>query len=448
MPIPTGFRGGTHAGCMRVQAHVCDTTVDDGADCPQAMTGRFAMTPQSAVAPRAWQGRMLVLVGIVLAAFNLRTAVTSLTPLLDMIGRDFAFGPATAGVLGMLAPLAFAVFGVLTSRITAWIGLERTAALAMALATLGLATRGFVGGTGGMIVTSFVALAGMGIGNVALPPLVKRYFPDRIGTLSSIYITVLQLGTMLPAFVAVPLSDVFGWRVSLGSWALVSLLALLPWLMLLSSAHAHHAEPAGVRPPAGAAVWRSPLAWALCAMFGMTSLNTYALFTWLPRWFVEAGASPSMGGAMLGVFSALGLLSSLVVPQLATRLRQPFLIVIVCLLMFVIGYGGMLWAPLQAPLLWAAALGLVPSTFPLGLVLINLRTRSAAGSTSLSAFVQGVGYAAACLGPIVFGLLHDMTGQWYASVGFLAACMLVMAIGGWIACGKRYLEDEWLRARA
>ncbi|WP_447730081.1 hypothetical protein [Pseudoxanthomonas suwonensis] len=57
-------------------------------------------------------GRALVLAGIVLAAFNLRTAVTSVTPLLDVLGHEFGFGPALAGVLGMVPTAAFAAAGV------------------------------------------------------------------------------------------------------------------------------------------------------------------------------------------------------------------------------------------------------------------------------------------------------------------------------------------------
>src|SRR3546814_3677670 len=90
----------------------------------------------------------------------------------------------------------------------------------MALAALGLVLRSLAGGTGGLLFGSIVALAGMGMGNVVLPPLVKRYFADRVGTLSTLYITVLQLGTILPALVAVPVAAAVGWRISMGAWAL------------------------------------------------------------------------------------------------------------------------------------------------------------------------------------------------------------------------------------
>ena len=121
-----------------------------------------------------WTGRALVLAGILLSALNLRTAVTSLTPLLDLLGSRFGFGPAVVGLFGMLPTAAFAAFGVATPRIAHRIGLEQAALLSMGLAAAGLASRAFAGGAISLAAGCIVALAGMGMGNVVLPPLVKR----------------------------------------------------------------------------------------------------------------------------------------------------------------------------------------------------------------------------------------------------------------------------------
>ncbi len=59
-----------------------------------------------------WAGRLLALLCILLSAFNLRTAVTSLTPLLDSLGQTFGFGSTMTGVFGMVPTAAFAVCGV------------------------------------------------------------------------------------------------------------------------------------------------------------------------------------------------------------------------------------------------------------------------------------------------------------------------------------------------
>ena len=81
-------------------------------------------------------------------------------------------------------------------------------------------------------MATVVTLLGVGVGNVLLPPAVKRYFPDRVGLVTAIYATILSISTAVPALVAVPIADAAGWRVSLGVWFLVALTAAIPWIPL------------------------------------------------------------------------------------------------------------------------------------------------------------------------------------------------------------------------
>ncbi|WP_374013748.1 MFS transporter [Pseudoxanthomonas koreensis] len=403
-------------------------------------------------------GRTLVLAGILLAAFNLRTAVTSVTPLLDVLGRQFGFGTMVAGVVGMIPTAAFAVAGIGTPRLAHRLGLERTAVLSMALAAAGLLWRSLAGGTGGLLAGSAAALAGMGIGNVILPPLVKRYFADWLGPVSTMYITMLQVGTILPALLAVPLAQVAGWRVSMGAWSLLAIASILPWVAVLRIERRADSALARLRnravvagdeapelaaAPAAGRTWATALGWGSALMFGMTSLITYAMFTWLPKLLVEAGASPAFGGAMVALFSTLGLFSALVMPSVAVRMRNPYPIVLACAACHLSAFAGLLWAPMAAPLLWVSLLGLGPSTFPISLILINLRTRTQAGSASLSGFMQGMGYGLSCAGPLLFGALHASSQGWALPFAFLALCVGVLLTGAWFACRPGYLEDRW-----
>src|SRR3546814_10740883 len=115
---------------------------------------------------------------------------------------------------------------------------------------------------------------------------------------------------------------------------------------------------------------------------------------------------------MRALYSALGLSGALSIPALAVRVANPFPRVLACAACHFAGFAGLLWARMAAPLLWVPLVGLGPSTFPLALTLMNLRTRTPAGSASLSGFMQGVGYAVACLGPLLFGVLPEATGGW------------------------------------
>ncbi|WP_181120368.1 CynX/NimT family MFS transporter [Xanthomonas arboricola] len=392
------------------------------------------------------RGRGLVLAAILLSAFNLRTAVTSLTPLLERIADEYAFGAPTMGALGMLPTAAFALTGVATPALLRRFGLLRTALLSMALATVGLVLRPLLPGTAGLLIGSLVALAGMGMGNVVLPPLVKRYFGDRVGGVSTLYITVLQVGTLLPALLAVPVADALGWRSSMVVWVLPALLALSAWAMVHTSHRRIRATgpaPVTPTPEAEGRVARTALGWSMAVTFGMTSLVTYSMFTWLPTLLREAGASPAFGGTMVALFAALGMVGALTMPALAVRMRNPFPIVLLCAACHLVAFAGLWWAPLAAPILWVTLLGLGPSTFPLALVLVNQRSRTAAGSAALSGFSQGMGYAVSCLGPFLFGWLHAHHGGWTSPFVFLVICILVQLAAAWVACRPQLLEDVW-----
>lgn len=369
------------------------------------------------------RARLLVLVAILLFALCLRAAVTSLAPLLTEVAGEIGFGSTVIGVFGMLPTAMFAVAGLVAPVLIERFGLERATLVAVAATAVGMATRPTMSTTGGLLALSCLALLGMGIGNIVIPPLVKRYFSHRVALVSAGYLTVLQIGTMVPALTAVPLADAYGWRFSLAAWMIAPVAALLPWVGVVIARRGHdtadHSAEPTLDPTVTGQVWRSPLAWGMAAMFGMTSLVTYSMFTWIPAILSSAGGSAALGGTMVALFSGVGFIGTLAVPPLAARMRNPFPLVGACLLCFLVGFGGLLWMPMHGTAVWVAILGLGPSTFPLGLTLVNLRTATAAGSAALSGFTQGVGYTLACFGPVLFGVLHDMTGSWFAPFGLL-----------------------------
>lgn len=388
---------------------------------------------------------VVALVGVVLVSLNLRTAVTSLSPLLGVIDAEIGLGAAGMGLLGMIPTAMFAVWGVLTPVALRRMGLEAMTVLAMAAAAIGQLVRAVAHDPWVMGVGSIIALAGMGIGNVVAPPLVKKYFPRHVAAVSMAYITGLQLGTVVPALVAVPVEEAAGWRVSIGWWAVLAVVAAIPWMIEIlrpgtptggptASAAGPTGHPQRIRP------WRSPVGVALALFFGTNSLSTYAFFTWLPAVAESIGMSRAEGGLALAVYSAIGLIAALVVPWVAGRFEDPYVVVVVSVVAYLAGFAGLLWAPGVAPWLWICLLGVGPSTFPLCLTLINLRTRTQAGSAALSGFSQGVGYTAACLGPIVFGMLLDGPGL-AAGLGFLTAVLAVMTVVARTACRPVMLED-------
>src|SRR6185503_5602909 len=230
-----------------------------------------------------WAGRSLALIGIVLVAFNLRTAVASLSPILTILEHDVTLAPAVVGFLGMLPPLCYAIFGILTPLIAKRFDLEPTLVVALAALTVGLLARGLAGDALWLVLASALTFAAIGVGNVLLPPLVKRYFPDRVGLLTAVYVTALSVSTFVPPLLAVPVADAAGWRVSLGEWAFVAVLSLVPWIAIMLRPHADRAADLPEEAERGLLRYavRSPLAWALAILFTIPGINAYAMFAWL-----------------------------------------------------------------------------------------------------------------------------------------------------------------------
>jgi CP family cyanate transporter-like MFS transporter len=145
---------------------------------------------------------------------------------------------------------------------------------------------------------------------------------------------------------------------------------------------------------------------------------------------------------MLSLYAGVGLPAALLVPWAATRMRNPFPLVLLFLLCFVVGYLGLFLSPAEHTEIWVIAAGFGPGSFPLSLALVNLRSATTAGSAALSGFSQGLGYALAGAGPFVVGLLYEMTGGWGLAFGFLAGTLLVQVAGGAVVCRPRNVEED------
>ena len=397
--------------------------------------------------PRSlWAGRTLALVGIILVAATLRTAVAALSPIVSEISTDIPLNATAIGVLGMLPPVCFALFGIFTPVYTRRLGLENVLMLALTAMLVGHLARGLAGSLSVLLIGSVVTFAGLGVGNVLLPPLVKKYFPDRIGLVTSLYVTTLALSTLFPPLIAVPVADAAGWRVSLGLWLLPVVFALVPWVTMFVR-HRVQVAPGSVvdeaEPALVGRVWRSSIAWALAVVFAASALNAYAMFAWLPQLLIDtAGVTPAQAGTLLSIYAAMGIPCALLIPWLTARMKNVAVLVYLGVAVFLIGDLGLLLAPGTLTWLWVVMAGCGPLLFPLVLVLINLRTRSHAGSVALSGFVQSVGYTLGALGPLSVALLHEITGAWTAPLIFLICTALAISVAGAVIARPHLLEDD------
>jgi CP family cyanate transporter-like MFS transporter len=384
-------------------------------------------------------GGWLLLAGIALVAANMRPAVTSLASVLGDVRDSVAGSSAWASVVTSVPTLCFGLMGMAAPLLARKCGMDRVVGGALAVLTLAMVGR-VTGGAWTVLIGTVVVCASVAICNVLVPVVVKESFPGRVGMATGLYTTAMAAGGSVGSAVTPFVDAAAGsWRLSLAVWAGVALAAFGVWVP------ATLRRPAGGRPsPApvrggGASLFRSPLAWAITGYFSMQSLVAYVVMGWMPEVLRSAGMDATSAGGLLGVLLLVGVPVSMVLPPLAARTRSQSGWAVLLATGSLIGTLGLLLAPMGAPILWALLLGLGICGFPLGLVFISLRTRNAADTTELSAMAQCIGYLIASLGPFLFGLLHDLTAGWSASLLAVMGVVVAQAILGIVAGRPRFV---------
>lgn len=416
--------------------------------------GTSARTPDTtpgAGRSRAWATR-LVVVGIVLSALNLRPAITSLGALLEEVRDGLGMSGSVAGVLTSVPPLCFAVFGVTAPRLARRFGPAAVVCAGMAAITAGLIIRPYVGNTAGFLAASALALMGIAVSNVLMPVIVKRWFPDRVGSMTGLYSMALAAGTSLAAAVTVPLTDAMGgdWQAGLAVWATIAAAAVLPWLPLLrdrgtTTARPREPAPGTAEPAAPLRIARSRTAWALAVFFGLQATAAYITMGWMPQIFRDAGVPAGTAGVLLAVTMVMGVPLAFVIPRVATRLPHQGPIVLVLGVCGLAGYAGLYLAPAGGAWAWALLLGVSNCAFPLALTMVGMRARSGPGVAQLSAFAQSTGYLISIPGPLLIGVLYQQSGGWGLPIALMAALMVPQMAVGFLAGRDRTVEEEAAR---
>ncbi|WP_025156418.1 MFS transporter [Leifsonia aquatica] len=406
----------------------------------------------------------LVVAGLLLVAGNLRAGITTVGPVLAELQHDLGLSSLTASILISLPLLAFAFVSPVAPAFARRIGLERALGVALGGLAVGLVVRSLPGLPLLWIGTAVLGIA-IAILNVVLPALVKRDFPTRIGQVTGAYSAVQASFAALAAGAAVPVAalTVWGWRLPLGMWAGLALIALAVMLpqfrrrtvvppaeddvSLDDLRHprtgATAAVPATAAPAAtaGRSPWGSALGWQVTAFMGLQSVGFYVFITWLPSIEGSAGVDAAAAGVHQLLLNAFGIAGSLLASALIPRFRDQRLLAVAGPTLFALAALGVLLAP-QLGGVWGSMAGLAGgSSIVLALSFFGLRTGNHHQAAALSGMAQSVGYVLAAAGPIAAGALHDATGSWTPALAVLVGLLAVLAVFGYLAGRARVLGD-------
>jgi CP family cyanate transporter-like MFS transporter len=376
---------------------------------------------------------LLLVLGIVLLAANLRPALTGVAPLIGQIRADTGMSNGVAGLLTTLPLLAFGLLSPVAPRVARRFGMERVLLAGLLVLVAGILLR-WAGSVAALFLGTVVLGAAIAVANVLLPSLVKREFPEQAGLMTSVYTTSLGISAAFAAGVSVPLAQLagIGWRGALAVWAVPALFACVAWLPQLGRTDLP-AEPSPRSSPGVRDLWRSPLAWQVTLFMGLQSLAYYVTLTWLPEILQSEGMDAARAGWMLGLSQAVAIVTMFLAPMIAGMRPSQRIVVVVAVGTSGVGVLGLLVAGSTASTLWVVLLGLGQgASFSLALTFFALRSPDPGHAAALSGMAQSVGYLLAAGGPVLFGVLRDVTGAWKVPLALLLTvtiCLLIAGIG-------------------
>ncbi|CAD7053855.1 MFS transporter [Pseudorhizobium endolithicum] len=381
--------------------------------------------------------RFLLGMSLVLIAFNLRPVFSSVSALLPEIRSELGLGDLGAGLLTTLPVVCLGAFSPVAPRLAQRIGTERTLLLVVLLLTFGTAIRG-IPSVPLLFIGTALAGACIAVGNVLLPGLVKRDFPDRMALLTGLYTMALCGGAAAAAGLTLPAEQALGnWLGgALAIWALPAAIAAAVWLPQVFRAGRHD----GRISKRVVGLWRDRLAWQVTLYMGLQSALAYCVFGWLVPILRERGLDGIAAGGIVSVSVMVQAAACLVVPHISVRGKDQRVVNAALCVISVSALLGLLFAPLSTVWIWAVLQGVGQGgLIAAAMTNIVLRSPDPLIASHLSGMAQCIGYLLASVGPLVVGLIRGWTGSFAATAFLFVALGLAAAVNGWLAGRARYV---------
>ena len=389
---------------------------------------------------RGARAGVLLLIGVLLIAANMRATITGIGPLLDQIGEDFGISATTLGVLAALPLVAWAVVSPLAHDLSIRFGLARVILWAIVLLTAGTVWRSLPGNELNLWLGTITIGVALAVANVLMPAVIKRDFSLRVAGVTGVYTALLGGFGALASGVVVPISNIqtesgpLGWQAALLATGILLPFAIALWAWATNARGPEHVprRAPGRRVPTG--IWTDRVAWLVAGYMGLQAAAFYMLVTWLAPISTSTGRTAVVAGIDVMVFQIFGVVGSLVIPFLLRGRMQRWVPALLPSLA-IAGTIGLIIAP-AAVLVWGSLAGLsTGASIGMSLTLMAQRARNHTTAAALSGMSQSIGYVIAALGPILFGALHTLSGGWLLPLLLLLVALIGQGVIG-IAVGR------------
>lgn len=374
---------------------------------------------------------ILALVWLLYAAFGLVNR--SVSPLVTPILKDLNMSYSQMGIILGSWQLTYIVVAIIAGTIIDKWGVRKSLFIGTVIIGLSAVLRYFPSGFGSLLPV--VAIFGIGgpLISIGAPKTIASWFRGKgRGTAVGIYTTGPWVGGLLAlaatnSFV-MPIAG-YSWRLTFVYYGfLVLIIALLWWFL------ARDIKPTGATEGESIGKVFSRLIRIrnvrLILIMGLLSFAIMHGFTnWLPRIIESGGMSPAAAGFMASIPVIAGIPAVLVIPRLVPphlRGRLIALLALVVAVALLVSVNTMGF-PLFVGLTLFGIAG--PSLFPI--VMLILMETPEVGEKHMG-LAGGIFFCVAEIGgftgPLVMGILADLTGTFLAGAVFLAGLSLIIFV--------------------
>ena len=357
---------------------------------------------------------ILIILGVIFLSLILRTPITSVGAILGPLKSILDINNTVAGFITTIPLIAFAIFSPMVAKISNKAGLEKTLLLAAIIISIGLALRFHIN-TYVFFITTFIIGVGITIGNVLLPGLVKKYYPEKIGLMTGFYAVVMNVGAAIAAGISYPIlsSSIGGEKLSIAlavnGWIIIAVINIIIYTRIsknsnVSEVKDNHEKVHGY--------FKYTKMWTIMLSMGLQSALFYCSVSWFAEIMISKDFSPETAGLLLSISQFAQFPSTFIVPIIADKLNNKIIIPVVITVGYLISLVGMLYTSgnfvlmLTFIIIFALAGG---GSFSYVMYLFSVKSRNENEAADISGLAQSGGYLLAAIFPPLLGYIRDIS---------------------------------------
>ena len=375
---------------------------------------------------------ILIILGVIFLSLILRTPITSVGAILGPLKSILDINNTVAGFITTIPLIAFAIFSPMVAKISNKVGLEKTLLLAAIIISIGLGLRFHIN-TYVFFITTFIIGVGITIGNVLLPGLVKKYYPEKLGLMTGFYAVVMNIGAAVAAGISYPIlsSNIGGEKFSTGLavniWIIIAVINIFVYTAMSKNSNVNEVKDNHEKVHG---YFKYSKMWTIMLSMGLQSALFYCSVSWFAEIMISKDFSPETAGLLLSISQFAQFPSTFIVPILADKVHNKLIIPVVITIGYLVSLVGMLYTSgnfvlmLTFIIIFALAGG---GSFSYVMYLFSVKSRNESEAADISGLAQSGGYLLAAIFPPLLGYIRDIS-DWNKALYVLILTTAVLLI--------------------